>query len=445
MDDPSVRPSGADALLPNAPGRDARRRRNPWRTGGLVLAVAALAALAAFGLSKCAGTAGSARGGRATTTVGVAKAVLGSIPIQLDELGTVTPRATVTVTSRISGTLDKVTFREGQMVRAGQMIAEVDPRPYVIALQQAEGQLLQAQAALDNARLLLSRDRTLLAQDSIARQDVDTQAATVKQDEGVVKTDQAVVANARLNLVYCRITAPVSGRIGLRQIDVGNYVTGGSSTGVAVITEIDPIDVVFTVPEDELPAITARMRAGAVLSVTAMDRTAGQTLAVGRLSTLDNQIDVSTGTVKAKAAFANPSGALFPNQFVNVRILVDTLANAVVVPASAVRHGPQGDFVWILETDKTAHMQTVKVGPSQGELASIQTGVKVGDTVITEGGDRLREGAPVVLPGQRPGPGGPGGRAGGGRHRRGGPGGSPGGGQGGGGGGPGGGQGGGGG
>src|SRR5665213_1140067 len=173
MDDPSVRPSGADALFPNAPSRDARRRRSPWRTAGLVLAVAALAALAASGLSKCAGKGGSARGGRAATTVGVAKAVLGSIPIQLDELGTVTPRATVTVTSRISGTLDKVTFREGQMVKAGQMIAEVDPRPYVIALQQAEGQLLQAQAALDNARLLLSRDRTLLAQDSIARQDVD--------------------------------------------------------------------------------------------------------------------------------------------------------------------------------------------------------------------------------------------------------------------------------
>jgi len=348
MDDTSVRPSGADALSPNTPPQSARRKRGPWRTAGLVVAVAALAALAAFGLSKCAGGGAANRGGRASTTVGVAKAVPGSIPIQLEELGTVTPRATVTVDAHIAGTMTRVIFREGQMVKAGQLLAQVDPRPYVIALEQARGQLLRDQAALDNAKLLLSRDQVLLTQDSIARQDVDTQASTVKQDEGVVMTDKAAVDNARLNVAYCRITAPVSGRIGLRQIDVGNYINVGSSSAVAVITELDPIDVVFTIPEDQVPTITARMRTGAVLPVTALDRTGGQALAQGRLSTLDNQIDVTTGTVKAKAAFANPAGALFPQQFVNARVLVDTLTNAVVIPASAIRHGPQGDFVWIL-------------------------------------------------------------------------------------------------
>ncbi len=402
-------------------------KRPRWRSALLIVAVVLVAVAVAFGLSKCVGQGGpggpggpGGRFGRAPTTVGVAKAVAGELPIQQDALGTVTSRATVTVTSRIAGNLTRVAFREGQMVRKGELIAEVDERPYTIALKQAQGQLLRDQAALDNAKLLLSRDQTLLAQDSIARQDVDTQAATVKADEGVVRTDEAAVDNARLNLVYCRVTAPVAGRIGLRQVDVGNYVTAGSSTGLAVITEIDPIDVVFTLPEDQVPQVSARMRTGAVLPVTALDRTGGQILAKGVLSTLDNQVDVTTGTVKAKAAFSNSNGVLFPNQFVNVRVLVDTRRNAVIVPAAPVRHGPQGDFVWLLQPDRTAKMQAVKLGPSLAEQASILYGVQVGQTVITEGGDRLRDGAPVLLPGQRPGGfGGKGGRGG----RRGGPGG----------------------
>ena len=409
MDDAAVRPKGADALFPEAASARPERQRSRGRTLLLVLAVVAIAALAAFGLSKCVGGKPGGfggRGGRAPTTVGVAKVVNADVPILLDELGTVTPRATVQITSRIAGTLVRVSFKEGQMVRAGQVIAEVDERPYAIALAQAQGQLMRDQAALTNAQLLLSRDQTLLAQDSIARQDVDTQAATVKQDQGVVKTDQAAVDNARLNLGYCRIVAPVSGRIGLRQVDVGNYVSAGSASGIAVVTQIDPIDVVFTVPEDQVGTISARVRTGAVLPVTALDRTGGQALAQGVLSTLDNQVDVSTGTVKAKAAFANPGGALFANQFVNARLTVNTLKQVMVIPNSAIRRGPKGDYVWLLQTDKTAHMQLVTVGPAVDQNASISSGLQLGQTVITEGGDRLREGAPVILPGQRGGPGG---------------------------------------
>jgi multidrug efflux system membrane fusion protein len=377
------------------------RKQPPTRSILLIAVVVAVAAGLAFILSKCASQGTGQKRQFAMTTVGTAKAVIGEMPIELDALGTVTSRATVTVTSRIAGNLVRVPFREGQMVRQGQVIAEVDERPYVIALQQAQGQLLRDQAALDNAKVLLARDQTLLAQDSIARQDVDTQAATVKSDEGVVRTDQAAVANARLNLAYCKITAPITGRIGLRQVDVGNYVTAGSSQGIAVITQIDPIDVVFTVPQDEVPQIAARLRSGASLPVQALDKPAGQVLAQGVLSTLDNQIDVSTGTVKGKAAFSNSTGALFPNQFVNVKVLVDTMRNTVLVPASAVRHGPQGDFVWTVMAPKNAHMQMVRVGPVLGEQASIQYGLQAGQTVITEGGDRLREGAPVCLPGDK--------------------------------------------
>ena len=379
MDDKPAQAPLADAPYP-AYGRPAKARRKPiWRTVLAIVVVIAIAALAAFGLKQCAG--GGPAGGRArrpATTVGVAKAELGQVPIQLDALGTVTPLATVNVTSRIAGTLDRVQFKEGQMVRSGALLAQVDPRPYQIALQQAQGQLARDEAALTNAQLLLSRDETLLAQDSIARQDVDTQRATVRQDEGVVKSDQAAVASARLNLVYTRITAPVSGRVGLRQVDVGNYVTAGAGTPIAVITQIDPIDVLFTLPQDNIPQVSARVRQGARLPVTAMDRSGGQVLAEGMLSTLDNQVDVTTGTVKAKARFANRGGALFANQFVNTRVLVDTKQNVVVAPAAALRHGSQGDFVWVLTPQKTAHMQPVKTGPESGEQTSFLSGLQAG-------------------------------------------------------------------
>ena len=330
--------------------------------------------------------------------VGVATAALGDIPIQITALGSVTPQASVTVRTRIAGTLMGVYFTEGQMVRAGQLLALVDPRPYQVALEQAQGQLLHDQASLDEARIDLVRYRTLAAQDSIAAQQVDLQAATVKQDQGLVKTDQAAVDNAKLNLVYCHITAPVAGRVGLRQVDPGNFVQTGDTNGVVIINEVDPITVIFTVPEDDIPQIDARMAVSHTLPVTALDRTGATALGQGVLLTLDNQIDTTTGTVKAKARFANPAGALFPNQFVNVTVLVDTLKGAITVPAVAVRHGPNGDFVYVVQLDSTVKMTPVKVGPAQGETTSIASGLSVGDQVVTDGGDRLSDGSTVILP-----------------------------------------------
>ena len=413
MSEPPVGASSADSLFPPA-GSGARgpvRPRSRRRTIITVIGVIVVALLVAFVLKQCAGNGGGPRGGRPQTTVGVVKAVYGDMPIQYQGLGTVTPLATTTVTSRIAGNLTRIAFTEGQMVKAGQVLAVVDERPYRVALEQAQAQLAQAQASLANAQVLLKRDQILLAQDSIARQDVDTQQATVKQDEGAVQADAANVDNARLNLGYCRIVAPITGRVGLRQVDVGNYV--GTSNGLVIITQLDPIDVTFTVPEGELQTINQRMISGAVLPVSALDKPGGATLAQGRLLTLDNQIDVTTGTVKAKARFANASAVLFPQQFVNVQLLVNVMAHAVIVPAASIRHGPQGDYVWIMQANHTAHMQVVKVGPTLGEQTSIQSGVTADQDVITEGGDRLREGAPVMLPGQRPSSGGRGGGGGG--------------------------------
>lgn len=340
-------------------------------------------------------------GGRANITVGTAAASIGAIPIQLDALGTVTPPVTANITSRIAGQLMAVYFTEGQTVKKGQKLAQIDPRPYQVALEQAQGQMARDEAALNQARVDLKRYQTLLAQNSIAAQQVDTQAALVKQDEGAVKADQANVDNAKLNLQYTSITAPVAGRVGLRQVDVGNYITAASQT-LLVITQVDPIDVVFTVPEDNVPQITGRQRSGATLPATVFDRGGGDALARGRLSTLDNQIDTATGTVKAKARFDNGSGVLFPNQFVNLRLLVNVLCNTVVVPATAVRHGSQGDYVFTVGQDRVAHMVMVTTGPGTGETVSVTNGLKGGETVITEGGDRLRDGSQVNLPGQAP-------------------------------------------
>ncbi len=395
------------------------RRRPLWRTLLWIGAVVVVAIIVAFlltphGGGQGAGGAGAGRGGgrgaagargggggggrRAPTVVGVATAKLGDIPIEVTALGSVTPQANVTVHTRISGTLMAVYFTEGQTVRQGQLLALVDPRPYQVALEQAEGQLLRDQAALDQARLDLARYRTLAAQDSIARQQVDLQAATVKQDEGVVKSDKANVDNAKLNLVYCHITAPTAGRVGLRQVDAGNFVQTGDTNGVVIINKIDPITVIFTVPEDDIPRINLRMAAVHSLPATAYDRTGATMLAEGQLQTLDNQIDTTTGTVKARATFANPAGALFPSQFVNVTLLVDTLRNVVTIPAMAIRHGPQGDFVYVIQPDSTVTVTPVKVGPAQGETASIASGLSAGDDVVTEGGDRLSDGSRVVLP-----------------------------------------------
>ena len=384
------------------------------RITGVVVVAVALGALLTFcgkapktggpgGMGGPPGGAGRGglAGGRPPTTVGTATAVSGPIPIEQTALGTVTPLATVQVNARVSGQLTKIGFKEGQMVKKGQLLMLIDPRPYQAALQLAQATLAHDQALLADARLDLKRYATLKAQDSVAGQTYDTQAALVQQDQATVKEDVANVASARLNLEFTRVTAPVSGRAGLRQIDIGNQVVANESTPVTVITQIDPITIIFPLPEDAIRAVMAH-KGGAGLPVTALDRSGGTVLAHGRLLTLDNAVNTTTGTVNGRAVFKNKDGALFPYQFVNIVLLVDTLTNQVVVPTTAVRHGPKGDFVWLLEPNKTVKQTTVVVGPGTAETVSVSSGLKVGDVVITDGGDRLRDGAPVVLPGQSP-------------------------------------------
>ena len=348
---------------------------------------------------------GGRRGGGAAngyTPVDAVQAQLGDMPVYLDALGTVTPEATVTVRSQINGVLQSVAFTEGQMVQKGQFLAQVDPRPYQAALMQAEGNLARDQAQLAAARVDLNRYRTLLSQDSISQQQVDTQAATVEQLEGTVKADQANVATQNLNLTYAHITAPISGRAGLRQVDPGNYVSTGDSNGIVAITQQSPIDVAFTIPEDQVQTVTGRFHGGNTLTVSVMDRAQSKTLASGQLLSLDNLIDTTTGTLRAKARFGNADGALFPSQFVNVRILVDTLHNIVVVPSSAVLRGPQGLFVYVADKRGAVHVTPVQTGPAADDKTAILSGVEAGQVVVTDGTDRLREGACVALPGQSP-------------------------------------------
>lgn len=338
---------------------------------------------------------------RPTATVAFAVASRADIPIRLDALGTVTPIAMTTVLPQVPGVVTDIYYQEGQEIERGQPLVLIDPRPFQLALNQATAQQARDEAEIDNARAILDRDRTLLEQDSIAQQDVDTQQATVKQLIGSVAADRAAADTARLNLSFSHVTAPISGRLGLRPVSVGNYVTTGSATGVATITQVKPIDVEFTLPADSVPSIQKRVAAGAALSATVFDRTRTSSLGSGAFLTLDNQIDAQTGTVRAKARFDNAAGALFPNQFVNVSLQLDTLRQALVVPAAAVRHGPQGDFVYVIAPDNTAHIRLVKTGPAVDDRTSISSGLQAGERVVTEGGDRLTDGSTVNLPGQR--------------------------------------------
>ncbi|WP_230030001.1 efflux RND transporter periplasmic adaptor subunit, partial [Massilia sp. Bi118] len=343
----------------------------------------------------------------------VGKAERADIPITLEALGTVTPAAVATVRPQVGGVLQKITFTEGQLVKEGQVLATIDARPAQMSLLQATGQRQRDEAQLESARVLLQRYRTLLEQDSIARQDVDTQAALVKQLEGTVTTDKAAEGIARINLGYTQVRAPISGRVGLRTVDIGNLVNSGDTNGIAVITQTSPIDVEFAVPQDQLPALQQRVNQNASMQAIAMDRTRTQNLATGRFFAMDNQVDTQTGTVRAKARFTNDAGKLFPSQFVNVRLEVDTIKNAVTVPVTALRHGANGDFVYVLNPQaKTVALTNVKRGQANAERVQITEGLKGGETVITEGADRLKDGAKVSLPGDRPAGAGAGGRRG---------------------------------
>lgn len=351
------------------------------------------------------GPGGAGRGGRGgrgpSATVGVATAEKADLPVTLDALGTVIAAATTTVRPQVSGILQKVLFKEGQMVKAGQVLAQIDPRQFELQLMQATGQRERDEAQLENARLTLERYRTLLSQDSIARQDVDTQAALVKQLQGTVTTDRANEGTARLNLGYTKVVAPISGRVGLRVVDIGNLVSSSEAGGIAVITQLAPIDVEFAVPQDRVAELAPR--AGERMVALAYDRTRSTVLEKGEFYALDNQVDTQTGTVMAKARFANAGSSLFPSQFVNVRLELRTIKDAVVVPVTALRHGASGDYVYVLQDGQTASLRPVKRGIATVDKVQIESGLAAGEQVITEGADRIKDGARVTLPSQRPG------------------------------------------
>jgi multidrug efflux system membrane fusion protein len=365
-------------------------------------------------------TAGGRFGNNIPMAVNVAKAQKGDIPVILNGLGTVTPLATVTVRTQISGQLQQIAFTEGQMVKAGDFLVQIDPRPYQAALEQAQGALAHDQALLKNAQLDLERYRKLVAEDSIAGQTRDTQEALVRQYQGTVATDQGAVDNAKLNLAYCHIVSPVTGRVGLRQVDQGNYVTPSDTNGIVVVTQLQPITVLFPLPEENVLQVTKPLHSGAKLPVTALNSSNTVTLATGVLTNIDNQIDTTTGTFKLRAQFDNADETLFPNQFVNIQLLVDTLHDQTIVPTASIQRGAPGTFVYVVNTaDSTVSVKPVKLGITQGEKQAILSGINPGDMVVTDGVDRLKDGAKVILPGAEPPAGGP---PGGGRRGRRGPG-----------------------
>jgi multidrug efflux system membrane fusion protein len=396
---PPARPA-PETRPPFPPQPPAERPPRRHRVLYLVLGLVLIAGVATWVITHTKEKAAPA--GRFTSAgpmpVGTAPVVQGDMPITLSALGTVTPLATITVQTQISGQLTQVGFQEGQVVQKGDFLAQIDPRPYQVALEMYQAQLAKDQASLTGAEIDLKRYTTLAEQKSIATQTRDDQVATVAQDKAQVMLDQSNIDTQKLNLVYCHITAPVTGRVGLRQVDPGNYVTPTSlTTGIVVLTQLEPISVIFTVPEDSLPQVMKQFHGSTPLQAVAFDRAGLTKIDTGKLSTVDNQIDTTTGTVKMRAVFDNKSDTLFPNQFVNIQLLVDTLKNTEIVPEAAIQRGAPGTFVYVVKPDNTVSAQAVTLGPSDGQKVAVTKGLSAGQVVVIDGADRLKDGAKVVV------------------------------------------------
>jgi multidrug efflux system membrane fusion protein len=375
-----------------------KRRRWPW----VIAAAAVVLAIVLWrtgSSSKKAAQDKKAQAQAANRQIPVtgAPARLGDLDVYLTGLGTVAAVNTVTVRSRVDGQLNRIAFREGQLVQQGDLLAEIDPRPFQVQLTQAEGQMARDQAQLQNAMLDLQRYQVLAKQDAIPKQQLDTQAASVRQFEAAVKTDQGQIESAKLNLTYSRVTAPISGSVGLKLVDAGNIVHANDPAGIVVITQLRPINVLFTIPADQLPPVVSRMSSGQKLPVEAWDRELKNKLTVGTLFAIDNQIDQTTGTVRLKAVFQNETGALFSNQFVNARLLVDTLRRVVIVPSAALQRSPQSVFVYVVKPDSTVEMRNVVVQLTQGDDTVIRQGLTAGEIVVIDGVDKLQQGSKVAL------------------------------------------------
>jgi len=399
---PSARPE--HATYPPPPAKKTPRRSRGWVW--LTILVLLAAGIYIFWPKKAAdqaggGAPGAGAGPRARAAIAIpvvaAKARKGNIPVYFTGLGAVTPIYTVTLKSRVDGQLMEVHYHEGDTVKEGAPLVEIDPRPYQVALTQAEGQLVRDQALLENARLDLTRYKTLVAQNAAPEQQLATQKALVAQDEGIVKTDQGMIDSAKLDLVYCHITAPISGRIGLRLVDPGNIVHASDSNGLLVITQVEPISVIFTITEDQLPVVQPKLRAGQHLRVEAFDRTSNVFLEMGTLMTLDNQIDQTTGTLKLRANYDNKNGALFPNQFVNVRLLVQLKQNVTLIPTATIQRNSQMTYVFLVKPEASVTVRPITIGTTEGDDAEVVSGLAPGDVIVMTGVDKLQEGTKVTV------------------------------------------------
>jgi multidrug efflux system membrane fusion protein len=372
--------------------------RSAWRfVATLLVLVLVVAGIVWWTKHQAAPHQQQGRGGRNAAPMSIVPEIVGKgdIDINLNALGTVTSLATVTIRSQISGYLLRNDFKEGDEVKKGDLIAEIDPRPYEATLAQAKGNLARDQALLKGAQVDLTRYQGLAAQNAVPRQTLDTQVALVAQDQGTVEADAAAVKSAEVNLQYTRILSPLDGRVGLRQVDQGNYVTPGDANGIVVITQLRPISVLFTVPEDNLQPISKRLQAGAVLPAAALDRGGGKKIADGTLMTFDSQIDPTTGTIKLRAQFPNEAETLYPNQFVNIQLLLDTHKGVTTMPTAGVQRGVPGTFVYLVNADDTVSVRKIELGVTDGDRVEVKSGLQPGDKIVVDGADKLRDGAKI--------------------------------------------------